>query len=109
MPILFIFFNSKLKKFSSNIIKFHIFQPNLKKKKKRAKLEKETYKKNQFKAQLIQNRPKRTEIDRVDQNGLNGTDVDLIGLNRNCLIFRENELSSTNFREKIICYITITK
>ena len=69
MPILFIFFNSKLKKFSSNIIKFHIFQPNLKKKKKRAKLEKETYKKNQFKAQLIQNRSKRTEIDRVDQIG----------------------------------------
>ena len=47
----FIFFNSKLKI-------FHIFQPKNEKEKKRkkkfwAKLEKKTYKKNQFKAQLV--------------------------------------------------------
>ena len=35
-----------------------------------AKFEKETLKKNQFKAQLVQNEPNGTEIDRVDQLGL---------------------------------------
>ena len=44
-----------------------------------------------------------------DQCGLSGTEIDLIGPNKNCLIFRENKLSSTNFREQIIYYITITK
>ena len=39
--------------------------------------------------------------------GSNGTEVDLIGPNRNSLIFRENKLSSINFREKIIHYITV--
>ena len=67
------------KEFSSNIIKFHIFQ-----------LEKKTYKKNQYKAQLVQNEPMRTEIDQLDQ----------IESNRNCLIFRENKLFSTNFIRK---------
>ena len=44
----------------------------------------------------------------VDLSGLNGAKVDLIGLNRDCLIFRENKLSSTKFREKkIIHYIII--
>ena len=46
---------------------------------------------------------------KVDLIELNGTEVDLIGPNSNCLIFREKNLSSTNFREQIIQYITITK
>ena len=46
-----------------------------------AKLEKETYKKNQFKVQLVQNELKGTEIDRVDHIGLNGTKVDRSRLN----------------------------
>ena len=37
------------------------------KKKSWAKFEKKIYKKNQFKAQLVQNGKKGTEIDRVDQ------------------------------------------
>ena len=37
------------------------------------------------------------------------TNADLIRLNRNCLIFRENKLSSINFIEQIIYYITFTK
>ena len=37
------------------------------------------------------------------------TKADLIRLNRNCLIFRENKLSSVNFTEQIIYYITFTK
>ena len=44
--------------------------------------------------------PEWTEIERVDQIGSNGTKVDLIELNINCLIFREKKLSSTNFRKK---------
>ena len=36
----------------------------------------------------------------MDQIGWNGAKVDLIGSNRNCLIFGKNKLSSTNFREK---------
>ena len=44
-----------------------------------------------------------------DRSRPNWTDVDLIGLNENCLIFRENKLSLINFREKIIHYIKITK
>ena len=44
--------------------------------------------------------PKWTEIERVDQIGSNGTKVNLIELNINCLIFREKKLSSTNFRKK---------
>ena len=58
----------------------------------------------------------RTKVDKIgpmwtewDQCGLSGTEIDLIGPNKNCLIFRENKLSSTNFREQIIYYITITK
>ena len=41
-----------------------------------AKLEKTTYKKNQFKAHLVQNGLKGTEIAQVDQIGLNGIKVD---------------------------------
>ena len=76
-------------------------------------------KKNQFKAQFVQNRPKGTENDLVDQIrpnemkvdwvdliGSNATKVDIIGPNSNCLIFRENKLFSTNFREQIIHTIT---
>ena len=55
------------------MIKFHIFQPKnkytQKKKKIRARLEKTTYKKNQFKAQFIQNGSKGTKIDRIDRKG----------------------------------------
>ena len=46
----------------------------------------------------------------MDQNwpsGPNWNQVDLIGPNRNCLIYRENKLSSKSFREKIIHYIII--
>ena len=50
-------------------------------------LEKATYKKNKFKVQLVQNEPKLTEWTELGQ-------VDLIGLNKNCLIFRKNKLSS---------------
>ena len=46
-----------------------------------------------------------TKVDLIEPNG---TEVDLIGPNSNCLIFREKNLSSTNFREQIIHYITIT-
>ena len=38
-------------------------------KKKMDLLEKKIYKKNQFKAQLVQNEPKGTNIDRVDRIG----------------------------------------
>ena len=73
-----------------------------------AKLEKETYKKNQFKAQLVQNRPKGIGIDQIDLIGLLGTKVDIIGPNINCLIFRKNKLSLKIIREQIIHYITNT-
>ena len=46
---------------------------------------------------------------KVDLIGSNGTEVDLFEPNSNCLIFTEKKLSSTNFREQIIHYITITK
>ena len=51
--------------------------------------------------------PKLTKWTKVDLIGSNGTEVDIIGPNRNSLFFSENKLSSTNFREKIIHYITI--
>ena len=35
--------------------------------------------------------------------------ISLIGLNRNCIIFKKNKLSSKKFREKITHYITIKK
>ena len=41
-----------------------------------------------------------TEIDWMDWIGPNGTEINLIGPNRNYLIFRENKLSLKNFREK---------
>ena len=44
------------------------------------KLEKKTYKKNQFKAQFVQNGPKGTENDWVDQIRPNGTKVDWVDL-----------------------------
>ena len=44
--------------------------------------------------------PKLTKWTVVDLIGSNGTEVDLIGPNRNSLFFRENKLSSTNFRKK---------
>ena len=44
--------------------------------------------------------PKLTKWTKVDLIGSNGTEVDLIGPNRNSLFFRENKLSSTNFRKK---------
>ena len=75
------------------------------------KLDNKTYKKYQFKVQLVQNGLKETKIDWVKQIGPNETEedrVDLIRPNSNCLIFRE-KLFSTNFREKIIHNITITK
>ena len=57
-----------------------------------------------------------TEIDQIGLNetkvdliGPNGIEVDLIGPNSNCLIFTEKKISSTNFREQIIHYITIAK
>ena len=67
-----------------------------------AKLEKRTYKKNQYKDQLVQNRLKGTkiwlEIDQIGLNetkvdliGPNGIEVDLIGPNSNCLIFTEKK------------------
>ena len=72
-----------------------------------AKLKNVIYKKKyiyiyiyQFKGQIVQNGLKGTKIDRVDQIGRNGTKVDLIGSNRNCLTFRKNKLSSKNFKEK---------
>jgi len=40
-------------------------------------------------------------------SGPNWTKVDLIGPNKNCLIFRENKLSSKFFREKRNIYIYI--
>ena len=49
--------------------------------------------------------PKWTEVDLIEPNGIK---VGLIGPNGICLIFREKS-SSTNFREQIIHYITITK
>ena len=42
-----------------------------------------------------------TEIDWVYQIGPNGTEVDLIGLNKNCLIFRENKLSLKILEKKL--------
>ena len=51
--------------------------------------------------------PKLTKWTKVDLIGSNGTEVELIGPNRNSLFFRENKLSSTNFRKKNIHYITI--
>ena len=54
-----------------------------------AKFEKSTYKRNQLKAQLVQNEPKGTEIDQVDQIESNEIKVDLIGPKRYCLIFRK--------------------
>ena len=68
------------------MIKFHIFQPKnkyTKKKKIRSRLEKTTYKKNQFKAQFIQNGSKRTKIDRIDRRGpklLELTKLNRVGL-----------------------------
>ena len=47
---------------------------------------------------------------KVDQSGVkltNWTKVHLIGPNKNYLIIMENKLSLTNFREKIIYYITV--
>ena len=41
------------------------------------------------------------EGDRNWLSGPNGIKIDLIRLNRNCLILRENKLSSKNFREKL--------
>ena len=41
-----------------------------------------------------------TEMEWVDLIESNETEVDPIGPNRNCLIFRENKLSSKIFREK---------
>ena len=46
---------------------------------------------------------------KMDWMGLKWNEVDLIGSNRNCLIFRKNKLFSKNFREQIIHYIIITK
>ena len=42
-------------------------------------------------AQLVYYGLKGTKIDQVDQIGSNGTEEDLVELNRNCLIFRENK------------------
>ena len=39
-------------------------------------------------------------MDRIEPSGQNWTEVNLIGPNINCLIFRENKLSSKNFKEK---------
>ena len=36
---------------------------------------------------------------KIEKSGPNWTEVDLIGPNRNCLIFRENKLSSKKFKE----------
>ena len=46
-------------------------------------------------------------MDRIGLSEPNWTKVNLIGLNRNCFIFRQNKFSSKNFREYIIHYITI--
>ena len=86
-----------------------------------AKIEKTTYKRNQFKAQLVQmdqRGPKLTKWIKVDRMGPNWTEVDLIWLNKtevniigpnsNCLIFKE-KLSLINFRKKIIHYVIIIK
>ena len=35
--------------------------------------------------------------------------ISLIGLNKNCIIFKKNKLSSKSFREIITHYITIKK
>ena len=54
-----------------------------------------------------------TEIDQIETKvvliGPNEIEVYLIGPNSNCLIFTEKKISSTNFREQIIHYITIKK
>ena len=68
---------------------------------------KTTFKKNQFKAQSIQNESKGTEINQVNQIGRNETKVDLIWSNRNILNFRKSKLFSTNFKEKKNLYIIL--
>ena len=42
-----------------------------------------------------------TKLDWVKQIGPNGTEVDLMGLNKNCLIFRENKLSLKILEKKL--------
>ena len=42
-----------------------------------------------------------TKLDRVKQIGPNETEVDLMGLNKNCLIFREHKLSIKNLEKKL--------
>ena len=39
-------------------------------------------------------------MDRIEPSGQNWIEVNLIGPNINCLIFRENKLSLKNFKEK---------
>ena len=71
------------------------------------KLEKSTYKRNQLKVQLVQNGPKGTKIDWVDQVYQiepNKIKVDLIGLNRYCLIFRKKKLFSTILEKNYTLY-----
>ena len=41
--------------------------------------------------------PKWTEIEQVDQIGSNGTKVDLIEPNINCLIFRQKKINFNKF------------
>ena len=58
---------------------------------------------------MNQRGPKLTEWTTLDRMGPKWIEVDLIGLNSNCLIFRDKKLCSTNLREQIIDYITVTK